>query len=138
MAEIYNDLDSPVVPDTCVPLARRIANGQQVWGLRSQLYGYQRRSIAVMIDRELNHLPVQDPSFVTVCGMRGEKYFFQPSTMIILRERPMVFNCRGGLLCEELGLNMNDSMLSGLLKSSRYWEDHHDPWLDSRHDRPTP
>ena len=110
MAEIYNDLDSPTVPDDCVSLARQIASGKQVWELRSQLYGYQRRSIAVMIEKELNRTPVQDPSFVKVCGMRGEKYFFQPSSTIILCECPMVSTSRGGLLCEELGLYLIPSV----------------------------
>ncbi|KAL4067811.1 P-loop containing nucleoside triphosphate hydrolase protein [Scleroderma citrinum] len=103
MAEIYNDLNSPMVSDTCVPLSRQIANGSRIWGLRSQLYEYQRRSVAVMIDKELCCMPVQDPLFVTVCGMRGEKCFLQPSSMTFLCQQPMVFNSRGGLLCEELG-----------------------------------
>jgi hypothetical protein len=106
MAEIYSDLLSPVlhsVSDDHMPLSHHIASGKAIWGLRSSLYGYQRQSVAAMIQKEMSANPVPDPLYITVACMSGTKYYLQPSTMSLLRECPMVASARGGILCEELG-----------------------------------
>lgn len=115
MAEIYNDLNSPSLSASCVPLARKIADGKRVCGLRSKLYDYQRQSIAVMVEKELSHRPVPDPSFVVVADMFGKQWFLQPSTMTIFCEPPMVDPGHGGILCEELG------MLTARFVLCSYW-----------------
>ncbi|KAI6045621.1 hypothetical protein EDC04DRAFT_2634069 [Pisolithus marmoratus] len=117
MAEIYSDLDSPVVPSRCISLAREIADGKPVRGLRSHLYGYQRRSVSVMIEKELSPIPVPDPLYAVVTSMRGEQYYFQPSSMTILCERPMVAPGRGGILCEELGTGKTIMILALILST---------------------
>ncbi|KAF9246232.1 P-loop containing nucleoside triphosphate hydrolase protein [Melanogaster broomeanus] len=106
MAEIYSELPSPVlhsVSDDPKQLSHHIASGKAIWGLRSNLYGYQRQSVAAMIQKETNTSPVPDPLYITVTCMSGTKYYLQPSTMSLLRECPMVASARGGILCEELG-----------------------------------
>ncbi|KAI6150586.1 hypothetical protein BKA82DRAFT_4388616 [Pisolithus tinctorius] len=117
MAEIYSDLNSPVVPSKCVPLAREIADGKPVWGLRSRLYDYQRCSVAVMIEKELSHLPVPDPLYLAVTSMHGGQYYFRPSDGTILRELPMVAPGRGGILCEELGTGKTIMILALILST---------------------
>lgn len=95
MAEIYSDLPS-LVPST-------ISEGDEIRGLRSTLYEYQRQSVAVMIEKELRNQPVQDPLYIPISSMDGKSFYFQPSTLTTMRECPMVTQCKGGILCEELG-----------------------------------
>ncbi|KAG1728635.1 SNF2 family N-terminal domain-containing protein, partial [Suillus paluster] len=95
MAEIYSDLPSLV--------SSTIDVGQEIRGLRSALYEYQRQSVAVMIEKELSNQPVQDPLYIPISSMDGKCFYFQPSTLSAARECPTVARCKGGILCEELG-----------------------------------
>lgn len=95
MAEIYNDLPSLV--------SSTIAVKHEIRGLRSTLYEYQRQSVAMMIEKELSNQPVQDPLYIPISNMHGERFYFQPSTLTAARECPTVARCKGGILCEELG-----------------------------------
>lgn len=74
-------------------------------GMRSCLYKYQRRSVAAMIQRELDQTDIPDPLFIPLQSMKGETFYFQPGTMEILRERPTTQASQSGILCEELGRN---------------------------------
>jgi len=73
-------------------------------GMRSTLYRYQRRSVAAMLQKELDTRDVPDPLFITVKDVDDNVFYIQPGTMEILKERPMTTPCRGGILCEELGV----------------------------------
>lgn len=111
MAEIYGDLPSPQIttssiPSECGNIVGRLLNFRDDLGglgMRSTLYKYQRRSVASMLQKELDPRDVPDPLFIPLVGVNGEEFYFQPGTMEILRERPMVAPNRGGILCEELG-----------------------------------
>lgn len=105
IAEIYSDLPSPRIPsdDLVSGVARHILSGEDIEGLRSTLYTYQRRSVAAMIQKEMCHDHIPDPLFVSIAGVDGREFYMQPSTMEILQERPMVQPIQGGVLCEELG-----------------------------------
>jgi hypothetical protein len=72
-------------------------------GMRSELYPYQRRSVAAMIQKETQPVDIPDPLFVPIVGIDGSEFSLQPATTEILQERPMVQQNRGGVLCEELG-----------------------------------
>ena len=74
-------------------------------GIRSTLYRYQRRSVAAMLQRELDNRDVPDPLFIPLTTVDKRMFFLQPGTMEVLQERPMTVPCRGGILCEELGTN---------------------------------
>lgn len=106
MAEIYSDLPSPTLnPPTNenTRLSHYVASGGAIWGLRTTLYGYQRHSVAVMLDREVSTNPVPDPLYIAVSCMSGVRCYIQPSTMSVLRECPAYSPPRAGILCEELG-----------------------------------
>ena len=109
MAEIYSDLPSPLVdlskpgPHPDALLARDIIDHRKVQGLRSLLYRYQQDTVAAMIEREINPRNAPDPHFIPLTGMDGKVFYFQPARMEVLRERPVVTQNRGGVLCEELG-----------------------------------
>lgn len=106
MAEIYSDLPSLV--------SSTISVGQEIRGLRSALYQYQRQSVAMMIEKELSNQPVQDPLYIPISNMHGERFYFQPSTLTTVRECPAVVRCKGGILCEELGTGKT-VMILGLI-----------------------
>lgn len=95
MAEIYSELPSSV--SSAFPV------GDEITGLRSILYEYQRQSVAVMIEKELSNQPIQDPLYIPISSMDGKCFYFQPSTLTTAVECPKVSRCKGGILCEELG-----------------------------------
>jgi hypothetical protein len=105
MAEIYGDLPSPrILQDHNMSnLTRSVLFGDEIEGMRSKLYHYQRRSVAAMIQKETQPVDIPDPLFMPIPGNDGSEFYLQPSTMEILQERPMVQQNRGGVLCEELG-----------------------------------
>ena len=110
MAEIYSDLPSPVLNINSQPFesslndtVHEIILGQQIAGLRSRLYPYQRESVAAMIIKEMSDSVTPDPLYIPITGLDETVFYLQPATMEILRERPMVASHHGGILCEELG-----------------------------------
>lgn len=111
MADISSDLTSPR-PDP-VPgygdIASRLldfSDGLEGFGMRSNLYRYQRRSVAAMLQKELDLRDVPDPLYVPLAAVDGKLFHLQPGTMEVLQERPRSSPCRGGILCEELGTFM--------------------------------
>src|SRR5882762_11828579 len=106
MAEIYGDLPSPHISlDNCAPsLTHSVLSGDEIEGMRSKLYQYQRHSVAAMIQKETQPIDIPDPLFITIVGIDGSEFYLQPATMEILQERPMVQQNPGGVLCEELGV----------------------------------
>jgi hypothetical protein len=86
------------------PLARDILDGSAIPGLKSTLHQYQRRSVAAMLQRELDPGTVPDPLYIPILGIDGREFYLEPATMEILRERPSVSQTRGGILCEEMGM----------------------------------
>ena len=110
LSEIYSDLRSPVVsPTDCLGniTARLLdfSDNLEGLGMRSTLYTYQRRSVAAMLQTELDPRDVPDPLYISARTIDGRDFYLQPGTMEILLQRPMTAPCKGGILCEELGKN---------------------------------
>ncbi|KAF9532907.1 SNF2 family N-terminal domain-containing protein [Crepidotus variabilis] len=117
LADIYSDLSSPCVSpvDGLGGIAHRLLNFEddlEGFGMRSTLYRYQRRSVAAMLQRELDQRDVPDPLYSALKAVDGQEFYFQPGTMEILQQRPMTTQCRGGILCEELGTGKTVMTLS--------------------------
>ncbi|KAJ7436218.1 P-loop containing nucleoside triphosphate hydrolase protein [Mycena latifolia] len=122
LAGIYEDLPSPqsVITDTSTPVTRRLLDLSDELGdlgIRSTLHRYQRRSVAAMVQKEMDLSDKPDPLYFPVVGMHSEQFFLQPGTMELLLERPLVAPCRGGILCEELGTGKT-VMILGLILST--------------------
>ncbi|KAG1855044.1 hypothetical protein C8R48DRAFT_720376 [Suillus tomentosus] len=124
MAEIYNDLPSLV--------SSTIAVKHEIRGLRSTLYEYQRQSVAMMIEKELSNQPVQDPLYIPISNMHGERFYFQPSTLTAARECPTVARCKGGILCEELGTGKTVMVLGLILATINQLSQPEESLLDYR------
>ncbi|KAH8099601.1 SNF2 family N-terminal domain-containing protein [Cristinia sonorae] len=106
MGDLYSSLESPNPPDPPVNIDNISVNGR-LHGMRTTLYAYQRRSVKAMLCRELCSSPVPSPLYIALNGpgLGGNSVtcYFQPATMELLKERPMVSPSKGGILCEELG-----------------------------------
>ncbi|KIM48685.1 hypothetical protein M413DRAFT_437870 [Hebeloma cylindrosporum] len=117
LADIYSDLACPspiAIPGLGNIASRLLAFDDSLDGLgmRSTLYRYQRRSVASMLQKELDTRDVPDPLFIQVKSVDDKIFYVQPGTLEILKERPMITPCRGGILCEELGTGKTVMMLS--------------------------
>ena len=71
--------------------------------LRTTLYGYQKESVAALLDREKHNGIVNDPLYMSMTTLDGKTYYLQPAILEILLECPQYFQSKGGFLCEELG-----------------------------------
>lgn len=58
-----------------------------------------------MLQKELDPRNVPDPLFIPLSTVDSKTFYLQPGTMEILFERPSMAPCRGGILCEELGMH---------------------------------
>ncbi|KAG6817776.1 hypothetical protein H0H87_003184 [Tephrocybe sp. NHM501043] len=119
LAEIYGDLKSPR-PTTTVgweSITGRLldfSDDLNGLGMRSTLYKYQRRSIAAMMQTELDLTDTPDPLFIALKTMTEETFYLQPGTMEVLRDRPTTRAGQSGILCEELGTGKT-VMILGLI-----------------------
>lgn len=93
-----------------------------------------------MLFKEMSVSDVSDPLYIPVSGMDKTPFYFQPATMEILRECPMVSAHHGGVLCEELGMwcyldfRRCVGLLNGLIYRNR--KDYNDIGLGISNDRP--
>ncbi|KAI0306693.1 P-loop containing nucleoside triphosphate hydrolase protein [Multifurca ochricompacta] len=123
LAEIYSDLPSPMLDLSSQPSESSSLNdmiygvmlSQQIAGLRSRLYPYQRESVSAMLLKEMSESNVPDPLYIPVTGLNKTAFYLQPATMEILRERPMIAPHHGGVLCEELGTGKTIMILALVL-----------------------
>lgn len=77
--------------------------GQKIAGLQTNLYRYQRHSVAFMAQKELDPGSCADPLYVGVLGLDNRTFYVQPGTLEVLQNPPQATGTPGGILCEELG-----------------------------------
>ncbi|KAJ7029382.1 P-loop containing nucleoside triphosphate hydrolase protein [Mycena alexandri] len=124
LSEIYEDLPSPegLITVNSTPVTRRLldfSDNLENLGVISTLHRYQRRSVAAMVQKEMDLTDDLDPLYLALKDMNGKPFFFQPGTTEVLLERPLVAPCRGGILCEELGTGKT-VMVLGLILATRH------------------
>ncbi|KAK3694130.1 P-loop containing nucleoside triphosphate hydrolase protein [Podospora appendiculata] len=72
-------------------------------GLKTTLYPYQRRSAALMLQREVQTRKVIDPRLVKAHDQRGAPYYYDAVAGTCLREPRYYDSPCGGILAEEMG-----------------------------------
>lgn len=77
--------------------------GDEVAGLKSDLYPYQRRSAAVMLQRESQPERVLDPRLVKVKDQYGNPWYYDRVNGYGLHEPRTYDGVNGGILAEEMG-----------------------------------
>ncbi|KAI1137869.1 P-loop containing nucleoside triphosphate hydrolase protein [Hypoxylon sp. FL0543] len=72
-------------------------------GLTTKLYPYQRRSAALMFQREENPGRIIDPRFQSALDQEGSPWYYDSVTGTVLRDPRYYDGVRGGILAEEMG-----------------------------------
>ncbi|KAK1690785.1 P-loop containing nucleoside triphosphate hydrolase protein [Colletotrichum godetiae] len=69
----------------------------------SKLYDYQRRSAAVMIQRESEPGQFLDPRLTKATDQNGAAYYYDTSSSVLVKEPRFYDGVRGGILAEQMG-----------------------------------
>lgn len=114
--QLFNTLPSPEPnPDFVQDPYGQIAMDQilsgEVEGLKTDLHFYQRRSAALMVQRETQPAQVLDPRLKVVNDAIGGQWYLDPAAGTCLREARKYDGTRGGI-CAETVSSILDSPLS--------------------------
>ncbi|CAM1506807.1 Fc.00g064480.m01.CDS01 [Cosmosporella sp. VM-42] len=117
---LFNNIPSPRPnPESVLePHSRDVMNdllNSNVPGLLTELYPYQRRSAALMLQKEVQPGRILDPRFVHVMDQEGEGWYLDPVTGLLLREPRYYDGISGGILAEEMGSGKTIICLSLIL-----------------------
>ncbi|KAJ5545048.1 SNF2-related protein [Penicillium sp. DV-2018c] len=74
-----------------------------VLGLNTQLHQYQRRSAALMVQREAQPAFVLDPRLQVCQGPTGVEYYYDKEAVSLFREKILYPEACGGILAEPMG-----------------------------------
>ena len=108
LLEMFNTIPTPDPrPETVENLEARDAMvsllESRVPGLDTELYLHQRRSAALMVQREAQPEQILDPRFVKVVDHDGLAWYYDHVECTPLREPRFYDRPRGGILAEEMG-----------------------------------
>jgi hypothetical protein len=84
-------------------------------GLQRQLYPYQARSAAAMLQRESSTQLQVDPRFEKRWAPDGSSFYYLPKDLAFYKNPPMYDSHRGGILAETMGLGKTIIVLSVIL-----------------------
>ncbi|KAF2760509.1 hypothetical protein EJ05DRAFT_287252 [Pseudovirgaria hyperparasitica] len=105
---IFNTVPSPA-PDVDRPIASHDSESMQdllygpLDGIKTQLYPFQARTAAAMVERETAPESYLDPRFEERTDQDGRRYYFSPKDAVFLREPQQYETTRGGILAESMG-----------------------------------
>ena len=107
--EIFNDLPSPdpkpeSVADKYAKSAMYDILESNIKGLITTLYVYQRRSAAMMLQREAQICQLRDPRLRKLADQNGTTFYCDPDTGTCLLEPRCYDSDKGGILAENMGL----------------------------------
>ncbi|EXJ95420.1 hypothetical protein A1O1_00541 [Capronia coronata CBS 617.96] len=106
---IFNTLSSP---QTSVDSAGHCSHSEQAMaaifdddipGLKTSLYPYQKRSTAAMLQKEANPANSLDPRKPRFQDMRGREFYFDVLEGVLLSHPYLYSEPRGGILAETMG-----------------------------------
>lgn len=108
LLNLFNRIPSPDPDPSMVlnPEARMCMHSllaSKVDGLRSTLYDYQRRSAALMLQKEAEPGVNVDPRLISVDDRHGGVWYLDPVAGSVLSEPRYYDGVRGGILAEEMG-----------------------------------
>ncbi|KAK3298830.1 P-loop containing nucleoside triphosphate hydrolase protein [Chaetomium fimeti] len=120
LLQMFNSIPSPqpdpeAIPDYDARDAAYTLINSKVPGLLTTLYAYQRRSAALMLQRESQRQKVLDPRLMKVVDQLGRPWYYDPITGTGLREPRHYDGPCGGILAEEMGAGKTLICLSLIL-----------------------
>ncbi|KAF8533160.1 P-loop containing nucleoside triphosphate hydrolase protein [Trichophaea hybrida] len=126
---MFNTMDSPD-PNPNAPwirdenikyLLQRVLNSESIAGMKSKPYEYQKRSIAMMLQRELAPSKSVDSRLKTMFAPSGEVYYMDQVTCELFQEPSYYDDVRGGILAEEMGYGKTLICLGVILSTQRQY-----------------
>ncbi|KAL9603131.1 MAG: hypothetical protein Q9219_001334 [cf. Caloplaca sp. 3 TL-2023] len=124
---IFNTLPSPTPSsDLSCPYSSQSIDSlldytRNIPGVRTDLYGYQRRSAATMVQREAQPARAPDPRFEEILGPTGGKFFYDRTTGMLFQHPSFYEEARGGILAETMGLGKTLICLAAILATKGHW-----------------
>ncbi|KAJ6790380.1 hypothetical protein PWT90_04218 [Aphanocladium album] len=120
LLELFNSIPSPS-PDAAVvtdPFLQKVVKDVlkgHIAGLKSELLPYQKRSTALMMQKEMYPGQVLDPRLLHLRDRNGQSWYLDPIAGSILREARYYDGVSGGILAEEMGTGKTIMCLALLL-----------------------
>jgi hypothetical protein len=105
----FNNLPSPdprlelVTPDSLNALAMQGIFDSKISGLQTSLYPHQRRSAALMLQREVEPGQMIDPRLRHAVDQNQQPWYFDGVVGLVLKEPRYYSGVSGGILAEEMG-----------------------------------
>ena len=124
---IFNTIPSPNVESlrASEPFSneaiRTILHEPRMPGLKTNLYPYQKRTVATMIRREVEPARALDPRLRAVDGPSGKLFFYDSETGEVLRDKREYEEVSGGILGESMGLGKTLICLALVLATRGHW-----------------
>ncbi|OAA81779.1 SNF2 family helicase [Akanthomyces lecanii RCEF 1005] len=125
LLELFNNIPSPA-PDNSVitdPFLKKVAADVlkgKIAGLKSELLPYQKRSIALMIQKEMYPGQVLDPRLLHLHDRDGHSWYLDPFAGGVFRDARHYDGVSGGILAEEMGTGKTIMCLALLLATRSF------------------
>ena len=124
---LFNTIPSPArcAPSVSCPISNEAIQSvfefDELRGLRTRLYPYQRRTVASMIKRETQPEKALDPRFQSLEGPTGQLFYYDRETGLVLRDQRTYEEARGGILGESMGLGKTLICLATIVATKGHW-----------------
>ena len=124
---LFNTIPSPAArpPPVSCPVSNEaiqsVLDSDEIRGLRTKLYPYQRRTVASMIKREVQPMRALDPRFQSLEGPTGQSFYYDRETGILLGDKGTYEEARGGILGESMGLGKTLICLATIIATKGHW-----------------
>lgn len=124
---LFNTIASPTsgpLPVSC-PISNdaihAVFNSARLPGLNTELYPYQKRTVATMIKREVEPDRALDPRFQPIKSPSGQTLYYDDVTITLLRDRREYSEVCGGILGESMGLGKTLICIATILATKGNW-----------------
>ena len=122
LLQLFNNIPSPnPSPEDVLDSISRDAMldllDSNVHGLKTELYPYQRRSAALMLQKEVQPGQTVDPRLQKATDQNGKSWYFDSVSGTILSEPRYYDGISGGILAEEMGSGKTIICLALILAS---------------------
>ncbi|KAJ4004280.1 hypothetical protein NW752_011894 [Fusarium irregulare] len=108
LLQLFNNIPSPApnidsIGDIYIRSAMNSLLDGEIPDLKSELYPYQRRSSALMLQKEVQPEQVLDPRLLQLQDQEGGSWYYDPVASTILKDPRYYDGVCGGILAEEMG-----------------------------------
>ena len=124
---LFNTVPSPAArpPVVSCPVSNEaiqsVLDCEELRGLMTKLYPYQRRTVASMVKREVQPERALDPRLQSLNGPTGQAFYYDRETGVLLRDQRTYDEARGGILGESMGLGKTLICLATIIATKGHW-----------------